>query len=109
MLITTQGELVHRLVKQHYARTNRRDHESQIIALDVLQRVHERMAVELEEAEAAAQEVDIAEDRDTAKAVSEPDSLAQPYRIAKEQAHPVNVYEWIEDPERQGDAAYKVR
>ncbi|KZV64559.1 hypothetical protein PENSPDRAFT_561883, partial [Peniophora sp. CONT] len=107
---TQIGELVHRLVKQHYARTNRRDHESQIIALDVLQRVHERMAAELDEAEVAARtqaETDGAEDDSEDASESAPDALAQPYRIAKEQAHPVNVYEWVEDPERHGDVAYK--
>ena len=106
-------ELVHRLVKQHYARTNRRDHEAQIIKMDVLQRVHERMTTELDEAEADAREQakKDADDEDEAEKekTAGVDALSQPYRIAKEQAHPIDLYEWIEDLERRNDAAYTVR
>lgn len=97
---------MHRLVKQHYARTNRRNHESQIIALDVLQRVHERMSAELLNAEAATH--DEVQDADE---VVKPnvDALAAPYHMAQEQAHPINIYEWLEDTDRRRDVAYSVR
>ena len=95
-----QTESEHRVVKRRWGQTNKRAAVGQIVERDIIERVHDRMAEELEEAYAHS---DSASESDDDSSLSD---LSAQVRIATDESSKIYLPTWLKDPRQ--DPAFKV-
>jgi hypothetical protein len=105
-MLFMQGELEHRVVKRRHVRTSHKNVVPQLVKMDVVETVHDRMYEELEEAYAneAGMDNDDVDDDDAAQPAA--DVFGVPHKIAVDQSAKQYIGELVR--ENISDPAFKV-
>ncbi|KAI0027632.1 hypothetical protein K488DRAFT_60856 [Vararia minispora EC-137] len=103
---TQIGEAEHRVVKRRYTRTNRRDFTGQLVKLDILETIHERMYEELVETHADTEPTDgPASCSRSSKHTA--DNATKPYIMAADQANSIFLPGWLHQEPQKSDPAFQ--
>ncbi|EIW76332.1 hypothetical protein CONPUDRAFT_15727, partial [Coniophora puteana RWD-64-598 SS2] len=109
-----RGELEHRIIKRRYTRGNCRNFIDQLVDVDVMETIHERMNDELQDVLSGQESSsDVAGekrlDNDSSDNTSQvsAEELADHHRIAKDQSTYLHLSSWLRQPDIQSDPAFE--